>query len=161
MRTMLIRGVDSPLNRTRFPALPRAPTVHIVKLRALRSRRAQAGAQLIGRDHEYCSGRPEAVAGRAQIQAWGQAHRNAAQRNATQGSITAENLAKGFHVSARRPGRFSAVSSLISPQRVAKTAVDRVSFRIQRGELVAFLGPNGAGKSTTVIPGPYTYSYGY
>ncbi|MFC2756853.1 ABC transporter ATP-binding protein, partial [Propionibacterium acidifaciens] len=30
------------------------------------------------------------------------------------------------------------------------TAVDDVSFTIDRGEVVAFLGPNGAGKSTTI-----------
>ncbi len=30
------------------------------------------------------------------------------------------------------------------------TAVDRVSFSVQRGALFGFLGPNGAGKSTTV-----------
>jgi ABC-2 type transport system ATP-binding protein len=29
-------------------------------------------------------------------------------------------------------------------------AVDRVSFRVRRGEVFGFLGPNGAGKSTTI-----------
>jgi ABC-2 type transport system ATP-binding protein len=32
----------------------------------------------------------------------------------------------------------------------AKTAVDRLSLRIEPGELFAFLGPNGAGKTTTI-----------
>ncbi|MFC4411727.1 ABC transporter ATP-binding protein [Chungangia koreensis] len=32
-----------------------------------------------------------------------------------------------------------------------KTAVDDVTFSIQRGEIVAILGPNGAGKSTTML----------
>jgi len=30
------------------------------------------------------------------------------------------------------------------------TAVDRVSFSIDRGEMVGYIGPNGAGKSTTI-----------
>ncbi|MBM4273500.1 MAG: ABC transporter ATP-binding protein [Deltaproteobacteria bacterium] len=30
------------------------------------------------------------------------------------------------------------------------TAVDRVSFQVNRGEIFGFLGPNGAGKSTTI-----------
>ena len=29
-------------------------------------------------------------------------------------------------------------------------AVDRVSFSIERGEMVGYIGPNGAGKSTTI-----------
>ena len=31
-----------------------------------------------------------------------------------------------------------------------KTAVDAISFRVGRGEVLGFLGPNGAGKSTTM-----------
>ena len=45
--------------------------------------------------------------------------------------------------------------SLLSLDGVTKefhdiTAVDRVSFDVDRGEVVGFLGPNGAGKSTTM-----------
>ena len=29
-------------------------------------------------------------------------------------------------------------------------AIEDISFRVPRGEIVAFLGPNGAGKSTTM-----------
>ncbi|MFP6901976.1 MAG: ABC transporter ATP-binding protein, partial [Opitutales bacterium] len=31
-----------------------------------------------------------------------------------------------------------------------KKAIDRISFRVRKGEVVGFLGPNGAGKSTTM-----------
>ena len=46
-------------------------------------------------------------------------------------------------------------SSVIEVQHVTKqygrvTAVDDVSFRVERGEILGFLGPNGAGKTTTM-----------
>src|SRR5687768_9109909 len=45
--------------------------------------------------------------------------------------------------------------SLLTLERVSKrfdgvTAVDEVSFGVDRGQVVGFLGPNGAGKSTTM-----------
>ena len=45
--------------------------------------------------------------------------------------------------------------SIISTDQLTKTfgevtAVDHVSFAVERGEIFAFLGPNGAGKSTTI-----------
>ena len=42
-------------------------------------------------------------------------------------------------------------------------AVDRISFQVQRGEIVGFLGPNGAGKTTTmkVLTGFLAPSTGY
>src|SRR6202140_3225414 len=30
------------------------------------------------------------------------------------------------------------------------TAVDQISFQVQKGQIVGFLGPNGAGKTTTM-----------
>ena len=31
-----------------------------------------------------------------------------------------------------------------------KTAIDDVTFSVEKGEVLAFLGPNGAGKTTTM-----------
>src|SRR5205823_7716111 len=46
-------------------------------------------------------------------------------------------------------------NSVISVKALTKqyghiTAVDHVSFEVEKGSIVGFLGPNGAGKSTTI-----------
>jgi ABC-2 type transport system ATP-binding protein len=54
--------------------------------------------------------------------------------------IEVEHLSKQFVV---RRGRFRR-------ERVVVDAVNDISFRVERGELLGYLGPNGAGKSTTI-----------
>ncbi|WP_371584253.1 ATP-binding cassette domain-containing protein [Streptomyces sp. NBC_01314] len=64
--------------------------------------------------------------------------------------IEARGLSKVFQTTVRRPGFVGALTSLVSPRRVAKVAVQDVEFSVGKGELLALLGPNGAGKSTTI-----------
>ena len=51
--------------------------------------------------------------------------------------------------------RLNITSIMITVQNITKryghhTAIDRVSFSVAKGEVLAFLGPNGAGKTTTM-----------
>ncbi|MER8231987.1 ATP-binding cassette domain-containing protein [Streptomyces sp. NPDC101490] len=56
--------------------------------------------------------------------------------------IELESLEKTFTVR-RRTGPFRR-------ERREVRAVDGISFRVERGEMVGYIGPNGAGKSTTI-----------
>jgi len=64
--------------------------------------------------------------------------------------ITADELTKIYRVKVRDAGVGGALRALVAPRYRAVTAVDRISFDIERGEVVGFLGPNGAGKTTTL-----------
>src|SRR4051794_28804426 len=65
-------------------------------------------------------------------------------------AIQAESLTKTFRYHRKTPGLRGSIASLFRRERLEKTAVSDVSFRIGHGEIVGFLGPNGAGKTTTL-----------
>jgi viologen exporter family transport system ATP-binding protein len=64
--------------------------------------------------------------------------------------VTVTDLVKVFRVVKKRPGLLGAIRGLVSAEVSQVRAVDRVSFALERGEMVGYIGPNGAGKSTTI-----------
>jgi ABC-2 type transport system ATP-binding protein len=64
--------------------------------------------------------------------------------------IEAIELTKTYRVAQKKEGVLGALRGLYRREYREVRAVDRISFRIEAGEMVAFLGPNGAGKTTTL-----------
>lgn len=64
--------------------------------------------------------------------------------------IEVKNLTKSFKTTKKYPGFKGAVKSLFTNEKVIKTAVSKLSFSIDEGEIVGYIGANGAGKSTTI-----------
>ena len=64
--------------------------------------------------------------------------------------IDVKNLTKEFKVLKQSESRLGMLTSLIRPRYEMRTAVDAISFKVNRGEMVGYIGPNGAGKSTSL-----------
>ena len=65
-------------------------------------------------------------------------------------TIEVLNLEKTFSIPQRDPGLAGAFKGLFNPKYTKKTAVDKISFSLETGEVVGYIGVNGAGKSTTI-----------
>ena len=64
--------------------------------------------------------------------------------------ITVKDLTKTFTYSVKEKGLRGSLHNLFARPTLQKTAVNGVSFSIERGEAMGLLGPNGAGKTTTL-----------
>lgn len=64
--------------------------------------------------------------------------------------IEVKNLSKTFVVKEKEKGFRGSIHSIVKPKFKHVTAVEDISFEVEKGEILAFIGPNGAGKSTTI-----------
>ena len=64
--------------------------------------------------------------------------------------IYVNDLRKEFKKTIKEPGLKGSVKALFKPNNEIIKAVDGISFRVGKGEMLGFIGPNGAGKSTVI-----------
>lgn len=65
-------------------------------------------------------------------------------------AIIVDQLIKNFEVTEKKEGVLGNISSLIAPKKKTVRALRKISFSVEKGELIGFIGPNGAGKTTTM-----------
>lgn len=64
--------------------------------------------------------------------------------------IEANNLVKTYKTIEKEDGLLGYFKNLVKPKYNEFTAVNKINFNIEEGELVGYIGENGAGKSTTI-----------
>ena len=65
-------------------------------------------------------------------------------------AVSINNVTKVFEQWQRDNAGKGLIKNLFKPEKKTISALDNVSFSVNRGEFVAYAGPNGAGKSTTM-----------
>lgn len=64
--------------------------------------------------------------------------------------ISVKNVSKVYDIFKKEPGLIGSIKTLVSRKYEKKTAVENISFSIEKGDFIGFIGPNGAGKTTTI-----------
>lgn len=64
--------------------------------------------------------------------------------------IEVKDLVKTYKIIEKEEGLSGYFKNLIKPRYKELTAVNKINFQIEEGELVGYIGENGAGKSTTI-----------